>query len=320
VSLPEPERELVVAAKEVVADDVVALELRDPADAPLPPWTAGAHIDVVLDRRLLRQYSLYGSPDEARAWRIAVLREPQGRGGSAWIHDALAVGDLVGAVGPRNHFPLVKADRYAFVAGGIGITPILPMITAAARAGADWRLLYGGRKRGSMAFCDLLAQHGERVRLQPEDEQGLLDVAAFVGAPERRHAIYCCGPGRLLDAVEALAEGWAAGVLHVERFAPVAPKAGDDDGMLETFEVMLERSQITLAIPPGKSILDACDEAGVPVVSSCREGTCGTCEVSVLDGVPHHRDSVLDPEERESGDMMMICVSRSRTPRLVLDL
>jgi ferredoxin-NADP reductase len=304
-------RTVVVARKETVAEGVVRLTLRAPG-GPLPAWEPGAHVDVELAGDLVRQYSLCGDPADAAAWQIAVLREPGGRGGSRYVHDTLAVGDTVRVRGPRNHFPLVDAKRYLFIAGGIGITPIRPMIAQVAAAGREWRLVYGGRTRASMAFRDELeARHPDHVELH---HGGLLDLPAVFADPEPDTAIYCCGPEPLLVAVEGHAPTAA---LHVERFTP---KAGAADGAREPFEVELAQSGAVLRVPADRSILEVLAASDVPVLSSCQEGTCGTCETTVLSGTPDHRDSVLTAEEQAAGDAMMICVSRSRGPRLVLDL
>ncbi|WP_433508201.1 PDR/VanB family oxidoreductase [Pseudonocardia halophobica] len=315
---PEPELDLVLEKKETLADGVVQLTLRDPAGADLPAWEPGAHVDLVLTDGLTRQYSLCGDPAERSVLQVAVLREPAGRGGSAHVHDVLAEGDTVRVRGPRNHFALAPAPRYLFLAGGIGITPILPMIAAAEAAGADWRLVYGGRTRASMAFRDRLEErHPDRVDVRPQDETGLLDLAALLGEPVEGTAVYCCGPEPLLSAVEERCAAWPAGTLHLERFAP---KAGADDGPREAFEVELAQTGTTLTVPADRSILEVVEEAGVGILSSCREGTCGTCETGVLGGVADHRDSVLTAEEQAANDAMMICVSRSCSARLVLDL
>ncbi|AKJ09452.1 ferredoxin [Streptomyces incarnatus] len=300
-------------AKELVAEGVLTLTLRDPLGGELPAWEPGAHVDLLLGPGLERQYSLCGDPAERTAWRIAVLREQDGRGGSAHVHEQVGEGGKVRVRGPRNHFRLEPAPRYRFVAGGIGITPILPMLAAAERAGADWSLLYGGRTRASMAFTGELARYGGRVTLAPQDETGLLDLGPVLDDPPDGTLVYCCGPGPLLDAVE---ERCPAGVLRVERFQPKDRQAGED----EEFEVVLARSGRTVTVPPAVSVLDAVRAAGVEVLYSCTEGTCGTCETDVLEGAPDHRDSVLAEEERSAGDTMMICVSRCRGARLVLDL
>ncbi|GGS31917.1 ferredoxin [Streptomyces humidus] len=307
------EAELVVERRESAAEGVLALTLRHPLGEPLPAWEPGAHVDVVLGPGLERQYSLCGDPADRGAWRIAVLREPAGRGGSAHVHEQVRQGDKVGVRGPRNHFALRPAPRYRFIAGGIGITPVLPMLAAAEAAGADWSLLYGGRTRASMAFTGELAAYGDRVTVAPQDEVGLLDLGSVLDALPGDALVYCCGPGPLLDAVE---ERCPAGALRVERFrAKEGPVGADGE-----FEVELARSGRAFTVAPGVSVLDAVRAAGVEVLYSCTEGTCGTCETDVLDGTPEHRDSVLSAEEREAGETMMICVSRCRGKKLVLDL
>ncbi len=318
----ERRSDVVITAREVRAEGVISLTLADPAGARLPPWTPGAHIDLLLGDPvpgdIVRQYSLCGTPGDRRAWRIAVLLDPGGRGGSRRVHETLREGDLVAVRGPRNHFPLHTAPRHIFIAGGIGITPILPMIQVAAEAGSDWQLYYGGRSRASMAFLGELEPHGERVTVWPEDERGLLPLDRILAGPAGGALVYCCGPEGLLAAAEQRCAAWPAGTLHLERFAarPQPEPSGQETG----FEVVCQRSGITVTVPPGKSILDALDEQGVSVLSSCQEGVCGTCETRVLEGVPDHRDSLLTEEEREENEYMMVCVSRSKSGRLVLDL
>ena len=307
------EAELVVDRRDLAADGVLALTLRHPLGEQLPQWEPGAHIDVVLGPGLERQYSLCGDPADRTAWRIAVLREPVGRGGSAHVHEQLGQGDKVRVRGPRNHFALRPAPRYRFIAGGIGITPILPMLAAAEAEGAEWTLLYGGRTRESMAFTEELSRYGDRVTVAPQDETGLLDLPSVLDGVPEGTLVYCCGPGPLLDAVE---ERCPAGLLHVERFTPKEQPAAENT----EFEVELAQTGTTVTVAADVSVLDAVRASGVEVLFSCTEGTCGTCETDVLDGTPDHRDSVLTDEEREAGETMMICVSRCRGKKLVLDL
>ncbi|GAA2572614.1 PDR/VanB family oxidoreductase [Streptomyces roseoviolaceus] len=307
------EAELVVERRESAADGVLALTLRHPLGEPLPDWEPGAHIDVVLGPGLERQYSLCGDPADRSAWRIAVLREPDGRGGSAHVHEQVGPGAKVRVRGPRNNFSLEPAPRYRFVAGGIGITPILPMLAAAEASGAEWTLLYGGRTRRSMAFGEELGRYGDRVTIAPEDETGLLDLPSVLDDVPEGTLVYCCGPGPLLDAVEARSP---SGVLRVERFRPKERETGGDT----EFEVELAQSGRTLTVAPDVSVLDTVRAAGIEVLYSCAEGTCGTCETDVLEGEPDHRDSVLTDDERAAGETMLICVSRCRGKRLVLDL
>ncbi|WP_430331306.1 PDR/VanB family oxidoreductase [Rhodococcus sp. ACT016] len=314
----EFEADLEVQRKTDVADGVTLLELRHPEGVSLPEWTPGSHIDVVLQPDLVRQYSLCGDPADTGAWRIAVLREPDGRGGSQYVHDKVDTGDSIRVRGPRNNFELRPASRYIFIAGGIGITPILPMVAAAHAAGSEWTLTYGGRRRGSMAFVEeLTTRYPDRVKVCAQDVAGHPDFAAILGSPQPDTLVYCCGPAGLLDAVTEMCERWPAGTLHVERFA--AMELGDPLRS-EEFEVELALSGKTVTVPPGTSILEAVTAAGVQVLSSCQEGTCGTCETSVLGGTVDHRDSLLTAEEQAANDTMMICVSRAACPRLVLDL
>ncbi|MGH3519257.1 MAG: PDR/VanB family oxidoreductase [Micromonosporaceae bacterium] len=314
----EVELDLLLERKCAAADGVVVLALSCPGGDPLPAWEPGAHIDFHLGPDLVRQYSLCGDPADATRWHVAVLREPAGRGGSRYVHDELAEGSTIHVRGPRNHFVLLPAKRYLFIAGGIGITPIIPMIAAAEAAAAEWRLVYGGRSRSSMAFrSSVVSAYGAKVDLRPQDETGLLDLDTLLSEPWDDALVYCCGPEPLLTAVEQRCAGWAPGSLRVERFAP---KAMAEPVRHDTFEVALARSGATVLVPPGRSILECVEAIGVYVVSSCQEGTCGTCETTVLNGVVDHRDSVLTPEEQEANDTMMICCSRSVTSRLVLDL
>ncbi|MEU9481767.1 PDR/VanB family oxidoreductase [Streptomyces sp. NPDC048191] len=317
--MDEFDGKLTVAGKTALNDEVVLLTLRSTDPGPLPRWSPGAHIDLVLGAGLVRQYSLCGDVDDRHTYRVAVLRAPDSRGGSRHVHDALAVGDTVDVRGPRNHFAFLPAARYRFIAGGIGITPLLPMIAAAEAAGADWHLLYGGRSRASMAFTDDLAAHGPKVTVRPEDETGLLDLDSVLGEPAPDTLVYACGPEGLLDAVEARSRHWPSGTLHSERFAPRAGQPGES-ARNTAFDVVLKASGVTLTVPPDRSVLTVLEDAGIPVMSSCAEGTCGTCEVPVLEGRPEHRDSVLSEDERLGGQVMMVCVSRTRDDRLVLDL
>lgn len=316
----EVELDLIVTRREDSADGVVTLTLNDPSGADLPEWTPGAHIDLVMTPELVRQYSLCGDTNNRAEWRIGVLLDPDSRGGSEFVHNKLHEGSTVQVRGPRNHFGLVSAPRYQFIAGGIGITPMLPMIAAAEAVGADWQLLYGGRARASMAYLDELARYGDRVTVCARDEgaafRGTLETVLAESHPDT--LVYCCGPEGLLSTTENGCKHWPADNLHIERFC--AKTVEDTPGTLESFEVECQRSGITLTVPPDKTIYDVAEEAGLDVLGSCMEGVCGTCECDVLDGDPDHRDSVLNDAEKAAGQSIMICVSRSRSARLVLDL
>jgi ferredoxin-NADP reductase len=279
-----------VTSKDVQADGVLTLDLTAPSGGRLRDWTPGSHIDLVLPNGLTRQYSLCGDRWDAYTYRVGVLREPASRGGSSHVHDHLQVGDLVGVGGPRNNFPLVPSDRYLFVAGGIGITPILPMVRQAEMLG---------------------------VLVRPQDEYGLLDLVGFLGEPREDVRIYACGPGPLLAAVERTCADWPPHALRTERF--VADEVGAP-ARTAPFEIELARTGTTVTVTPDRTVLEALNEVGVEVLSSCRRGVCGTCETTVLAGRPDHRDALLDDDEREVNDCMYVCVSRSLDERLVLDL
>lgn len=310
----ELRRRMRVASKESLAEGVVRLELSpvDP-DEGLPEWRPGAHVDLHGPDGVVRQYSLCGEPGEA-SWRVAVLRVEDGRGGSRWVHDQLGEGDELEVGGPRNNFELEVTDDHVFVAGGIGITPILPMVREVARRGADWRLVYGGRSLASMAFRnELLAIDADRVDLVPQDERGLIDLPAVFGEPVEGRVVHCCGPEPLLAAVEAFLADRPE-KLCLERFAAEVDLNGD------AFEVEVASTGQRIVVEEGCSIIDALAKEGVSIEFSCREGTCGTCETGVLGGRPDHRDVVLTPEEQAAGDVMMICVGRCLEGPLVLDL
>ncbi|WP_443060060.1 PDR/VanB family oxidoreductase [Streptomyces sp. NBC_00485] len=322
VELPVPRNvnaaTLTVTAKEPVAEGVVSLTLAHPDGARLPDWTPGSHIDLVLPDGATRQYSLCGDRWDAYTYRVAVLREPAGRGGSAYVHDELRPGDRVGVGGPRNHFPLVPSEKYLFIAGGIGITPLLPMMQQAELLCLDWQLLYGGRTRSSMAFREeLTAAYGQKIHVVPQDEHGLLDLNAWLGTPRADTKVYCCGPGPLLAAVEAACAAWPLYALRTERFTATTQTAPVRD---TPFEVELRRTGRTVTVTPDVSVLEAVRRAGADVLSSCEQGACGTCLTPVLEGEPDHRDSILADHERSAGDCMFLCVSRSCGDRLVLDL
>lgn len=314
----EFDAELIVLDRRTVAEGVITVTLGAPDGHRLPSWEPGAHIDLVLPNGLVRQYSLCGDRGDLTSWRIGVLRDADSRGGSAWIHDQLAAGNSIRIRGPRNHFQLAPSANYVFIAGGIGITPILPMLAAADTQGARWSLLYGGRSRGSMAFLDEVAEYGERARVHPLDEYGLLDLKSVLNNPDEDTLVYCCGPEPLLDATATAAVGWPEGSLRVERFSSAAPPvaaAGE-----RPIRVHLRHSGVSVEVPEDRSILEAVTAAGVDVLSSCEDGVCGTCMTTVLEGVPEHRDSVLSEGERRAGACMLICVSRAQSDHLVLDL
>ncbi|MGN9762182.1 PDR/VanB family oxidoreductase [Streptomyces sp. SD31] len=288
---------LTVTAREAVAEGVVQLRLEG---HDLPRWEPGAHVDLVLPSGLVRQYSLCGDPEDTSSYTVATRLVEDGRGGSREVHEQVREGTELEVRGPRNRFPLVTAPSYVFVAGGIGITPILPMLRALP-AGTEWRLLYAGRTRESMPFLEEVEKlGGDRVTVVA----GRPDLDAL-DIPEGA-AVYCCGPEGLMTAV---AERWPG--VHLERFTPRTLSGG-------AFEVELRRSGRTLTVPADSSVLAAVRAELPNTAYSCEQGFCGTCQQRVLEGEVDHRDELLTDAER--ADSMLICVSRARSDRLVLDM
>jgi len=289
-----------VAARETVADGVVQLRLEG---RDLPGWEPGAHIDLVLPSGLVRQYSLCGDPADSSSYTVATRLVEDGRGGSREVHEQVRVGTELEVRGPRNRFPLVEAPGYVFVAGGIGITPVLPMLRALPD-GADWRLLYAGRTRESMPFLAEIEELGaDRVSVVA----GLPDLDGELADVPEGAVVYCCGPEGLMAAV---AERFPD--VRLERFAPRASAKG------EAFELELRRSGRTLTVPADSTVLAAVRAELPNTLYSCEQGFCGTCQQRVLEGEVEHRDELLTDAER--ADSMLICVSRARSVRLVLDL
>ncbi|MEU4192441.1 PDR/VanB family oxidoreductase [Kribbella sp. NPDC026611] len=293
---------------EPVADGVVSLHLRG-TGGPLAPWDPGAHVDLALPNWLTRQYSLCGDPADRAKYRVAVRHDRLSRGGSEYIHLFLTEGHAVDVSVPRNNFPLRPAPEYLFVAGGIGITPILPMLAAAVEAGASATLMYVGRSVATMPFTEeLRATHGDRVHVHATEEHGRPDFTALAATLSSRALVYACGPESMLDAVEA---AFPAQRLQVERFRPVAKEWAPS----KPFAVHCARSNRTVQVGADESVLDALNHAGYRVPSGCREGVCGSCEIGVLGGEPEHRDDIGAAPGR-----MYCCVSRALSPDLTLDL
>lgn len=301
------------------ADGVLSVRLQRIDGEPLPPWEAGAHVDVVLPIGITRQYSLIDAPADFSSYRVAVLQHPASRGGSDYVHLFLRPGQPIAINPPRNHFPLDDAPEYLFVGGGIGITPLLSMIRQVEARGRRWALHYGGRSRRTMAFHrELRAAHGEAVQLWPSDERGRLPLDELLADRADGTLLYCCGPEPLLDAVQAAAaaQGWPEQAVRFERFAPTVREHGPDRAVT----VVAARSNRTIEVEADESLLDGLLRAGVAVASSCRSGVCGSCEVGVLEGEPEHRDDILTGVQREAGTVMMPCVSRACGDRIVLDV
>ncbi|MEV6947021.1 PDR/VanB family oxidoreductase [Streptomyces sp. NPDC051172] len=296
---------MLVASRETVADGVVQLRLEG---RDLPSWEPGAHLDLVLPSGLVRQYSLCGDPQDISSYTVATRLVEDGRGGSREVHEQVAEGMELEVRGPRNRFPLVEAPSYVFVVGGIGITPVLPMLRALGE-GTDWRLVYGGRTRASMPFLEELEKlGGDRVTVVAEDEDGLPDLDGLLAGTAEDAAVYCCGPEGLIAAVE---EQFPQ--VRLERFTPRT--SADGNG---AFEVELRRSGRTLTVPADSTVLAAVRAALPNTAYSCEQGFCGTCGQRVLEGEVEHRDELLTDAER--ADSMLICVSRARSERLVLDM
>lgn len=308
------------------ADGVVSVSFVDPTGADLPPFKAGAHLEIALPSGLIRQYSLWSNPDDPQHYRVGVLREEAGRGGSKEIHDTGLVGKTLTVNGPRNRFELVDAPRYIFIAGGIGVTPLVPMLSRVTRneASPEWSFHYGGRSRKSMAFTGVLerlAQSGNgEVNFVAEDDNGILDLRGILSAADGNTAIYCCGPGGLITAVEKICDELGLTGLHVERFGAAPVDESVASVANSSFEVELAKSGTTVTVTPDTSILE-CVRSIVPSVpASCEEGFCGTCEVRMLQGTADHRDQILTKAEQDANETMFICVSRAKSPRIVLDL
>ncbi|WP_227983411.1 PDR/VanB family oxidoreductase [Nocardia spumae] len=299
--------------------DVISLLLAAPDGRVLPSWRPGAHLDLELPSGRLRQYSLCGDPADRYHYRVAVRRIPTGLGGSVEVHDTVREGRELTVRGPRNAFPFVApgfgsgAARVHFVAGGIGVTPILPMVRMAHRLGVEWSLVYTGRNREALPFLPELEYFGGRVTVRTDDESGLPTAADLLPGVGRDTAVYCCGPVPMTAAIAAAVREMRGVELYSERFsaAPVV------DGT--PFRVELARTGEVLDIPADRSVLDEVLRVRPDIAYSCRQGFCRTCKVRILDGQPDHRDTVLTSDERADGELL-ICVSRCAGERLVIDL
>lgn len=323
----DPAPKLKVRVRSIVdlAEGIRSFELL-PACEQLPPFTAGSHVDVHLPGGLVRQYSLCNDPAERHRYVVAVLREEGGRGGSIAMHDRVRAGDEIAISPPRNRFPLAAgAARHIFLAGGIGITPVMSMIAVTRIRRDPFHLYYCTRSPQRTAFLEelepLLA--GGQVTLHHDggDPRAGLDLVRVLGQYRGGDHLYCCGPAGLMDAVRAAAAHWPKGTVHFERFnaPPVTePSEGAQAPAQEAFEVALASTGERFRVEPGKSIVEVLRAHGIDVDTSCEEGYCGTCMTRYLKGDPVHRDSVLDDEDRR--EFVMICCARARGGCLVLDL
>ncbi len=314
-----------VAAIQSEAQAIKSFALVDPAGKELPRFTAGAHVLVDLANGLTRQYSLCNDPVETHRYRIAVLRESHGRGGSAWMHDSVAVGDVLSISMPRNNFALVgDATSFLLIAGGIGVTPIIAMCRDLDRRAQDFRLHYCTRTPAMTGFRDELAAStfARRVDFYHDDGEPAngLDVQALLATVAADTHVYCCGPTGLMRAVKQAAAHWPAERIHFEVFAASGDAAPSLQAGDREFEVVIASTGQTLSVPAGRTILEVLLEHGVLVENLCREGICGTCITKVIEGVPDHRDQVLDDAEKAQNRLITVCCSRARGRKLVLDL
>ena len=315
---------LVLTQIRLEAPDVLSFELCDARRRELPAYGPGAHLDLDLPGGLRRSYSLLDDVGDAACshYTIAVKREPSSRGASAWLHDVARVGAILHASTPRNDFDLIDSPESAlFVAGGIGITPMLPMLAARTRQGRPWVLHYTFQTSESAAFVERLqaleasSVGAGELHLHASRERGTrLDLHRLLRALAPGAHAYCCGPTGLIDAFVRAASARGPETVHVERFQ--SAQAAADGG----FEVELARSGRCIAVPTGSSMLDVLLDAGISMNFSCTQGVCGTCRVGVLAGRPDHRDSCLTQAEREANDVVIACCSGALSPRLVLDL
>jgi ferredoxin-NADP reductase len=311
-----PKIEVRLTAVTFAAAAVNLYRFERPDGGALPAAEPGAHIDVHLPNGVERQYSLTEWSPQPHAYHVAIKRDPDSRGGSAYIHEELRVGTLLSISAPRNNFPLDEGPAPSvLIAGGIGITPIWCMARKLEQLGRDWTLHYACRARSEAAFLAPIEASGHaHLHFDQEQNGAVLNVAAIVaGAPREAH-LYCCGPAPMLKAFEAATTGWPADRLHVEYFTPKFER--DLSG---GYVVELARSGRTFQVPPGETILEVLRAAGIEVETSCEEGVCGSCETRVLAGVPDHRDAILSAQERAENKTMFICCSGAKSERLVLD-
>jgi ferredoxin-NADP reductase len=331
--------EVRVEAVREESEGVLSFDLRPPGGGALAPFAAGAHIDLHLPNGLIRSYSLCNAPGRCSHYMVCVNRDAASRGGSAYLHEQVKVGEMLKIGMPRNNFPLVEdAAHTVLIAGGIGITPLWSMVQRLQELGRSWQLFYAVRARCRAAFVKELERCERRARREgaplaigpilqfnaSEEGRKRLDIAAIVhDAPPDTH-FYCCGPLSMLEAFRAATVDLPPQQIHVEHFGH--PGAGHPAGRHREsapaaggFVVDLAQSGCAVDVPLGTSILDAILDAGVRVPYACREGICGSCETRVLEGVPEHRDLVLSQAERDAGKVMMICCSGARTARLRLD-
>lgn len=312
-----------VARKVAEAQDICSLELVDLSGAPLPAFSAGAHIDVHLPDGLTRQYSLCNAPDERHRYMLGVLRDPASRGGSNMMHDGVREGDTLCISAPKNHFTLDERAKHSILlAGGIGITPILCMAERLHAIGASFDMHYYTRARARTAFCARIEESGFADRVRFHFDAGevaqKLDLNVLFDTLQPGIHLYVCGPKGYMDMVlgGARERGWPEEQLHFEFFANAVAPSVDD----QSFQVKLARSGRLIAVAADQTVVAALAEAGIEISTSCEQGVCGTCLTRVLEGEPDHKDMYLSPDEQASNDQFLPCCSRSKSRVLVLDL
>ena len=318
--VPGADLQLTISKVEDLTDTIKSFELR-PADGNiLPAFSAGAHIDIKINEELRRSYSLTNAPSDRDRYVIAVLDEPEGRGGSHWMHSNLKEGDQITVVAPENNFELADdADQHLFIAGGIGISPLLSMGRHLKDKGARQTLHYCTKSPEETAFRgDVSDIFGDGLTFHHDggDPANGIDLKGTLqNRPDGAH-VYICGPKGMIDAALDAASHWPEGTVHYELFAGAEDVAKDGD---DTFTVVLQKSGMTLKIRPGENILEVIRDAGVEAESACQSGICGTCQTGLLGGEADHRDEFLTAEDQDS--QIMICVSRAKPGEtLILDI
>ena len=299
------------------APGVLSLELSAVDGALLPPFEPGAHVDLRLPDGTLRQYSLCGDPSDRSHYRLGI-RAVGGGLSSTFVHRKLRPGELVTVSAPRNNFSLEDAGRYIFVAGGIGVTPLIPMMRQASAQGRPWTLLYCNKRDSDAPFLEEIRALGGDISLHSSEAGTRLDVKTQLAAVKTGAMVYCCGPEGLMMAVEEATAAWPQDAVRFEWFAP---RSQATEGASGSFEVVCNVSGLTLTVPEGRTVLDVLNDAGIEVPCSCQQGICGTCETRIVSGEVEHRDSILSSAERAANQTMMTCVSRAKAgSRLVLDV
>lgn len=313
---------LIVRAINDEATNIRSYELAFADGAALPPAEAGAHVAIHLPNGLTRQYSLYDQPGAKTVYRIAVLKDPKSRGGSEFMHEQVKVGDQLNISGPFNNFPLsAKHQSATLIAGGIGLTPVISMARHLHQCGTPFSLHYCARNEVDAAFVEELRREeafsgAVQMYFDGGDPAKGLNVRDLLAEIVGERHLYCCGPGGLMDAVEAATKHWPKGTVHFERFKAEPVNSAENT----KFTIHLSRSNVEFEVPADKSILNVLREQGFDIDTVCEEGVCGSCLTDVLEGIPEHRDQILNDDEKSKNDVMAVCCSRAKTSRLVLDI